>query len=134
MRSAIVVGLLLVTGWANALTLSPMVKDDLVYTDFYMARFTLENTSDDVMYYDVWLTDNVETLLPGEGLYKGEEVLGGNSYKTMEVPVMGIIPDKLEKFYVCVQERVGDGKLAVVGRTCAKLRLYWPLVELQQLE
>lgn len=122
------------SGWASALTLSPMYKDELVYTDLYMARFELENTGRDVMYYDVWVTKDVDTLLPEEGLYKGNEVLGGESYKQITVPVMDIKPNKLEKVYVCVQEKSGDGKLAVVGRTCAKLRLYWPLQELRTLE
>lgn len=111
-----------------------MYKDELVYTDFYTAVFELENTSETVMYYDVWLTNDVESLLPKERLYKGKEVLGGSSYKTIRVPVMEIKPDNLEKFYVCVQERAKKEKLAVVGRACAKLRLYWPLRELQTLQ
>ncbi|ANO57515.1 hypothetical protein [Vibrio phage vB_VhaS-tm] len=110
-----------------------MYKDELIYTDFYMAHFELENTAKDVMYYDVWLTSDMETLLPEEGRYKGREVLGGNSYKTIQVPIVNIKPDNLEKFYVCMQEKAENGTLAIVGRTCAKLRLYWPLAELRKL-
>lgn len=128
---------LLVSGWANALTLSPMYKQELVYRDLYKAVFQLENTSPRVVYYDVWVT--LEPSLPPPkdwmyGLFKGEEVLGGNSYKQMTVPVFNIKPDKLETYFVCVQERPEKEKLSVVGKACAKLELYWPLAELRKLQ
>lgn len=131
MRSAIIL-CLLVSGWANALTLSPMRVDSLVYQDLHIARFLLENTSDTVMYYDVWVSTQ-EDLSPTNGLYLGEEVLGGGDYRAVTVPIDYIEADKLGVYYVCVQERAESKGIGAVGRACAKLRLYWPRAELRKL-
>lgn len=133
MRSYLIAACLLVSGWANALTLSPMKVDELVYTDFYLAHFSLFNTSHDVVTYDVWVSSN-DRLKPEEGLYKGEEVLGGEGNKVITVPIYEIPADTLEVYYVCVQERPLKSQLSVVGKVCAKVRVYWPRSELQTLQ
>lgn len=134
MRTAVIGLLLLVSGWANALTLSPMIKDELVYSDLYLATHKLSNTSQNLMYYDVWVTKGEKSYDSGDAIYKSSEVLGGNSYKSITVPIMDVAPDKLGVYYLCVQEKPEKGKLLVVGRVCAKLRLYWPLAELRKLQ
>lgn len=133
MRSLVIGLLLVVTGWANALTLSPMKQDEILYKGNGYANFQLENTSNNVMFYDVWVSRDPSSLEPAVGLYKGEEVLGGDSYRQISVPIWGVKPNQLEVYYVCVQERPSGSEIAVVGRVCAKLRYYWPQAELQQL-
>lgn len=125
---------LLVSGWANALTLSPMYKDELVYNSFYTAVFRLDNTSTGVMYYDVWVGADVNKLEPEDGLYVMGTVLGGKDYKNIFVPMPWIEENKLEVYYVCIQEKPLLEGFSAVGRVCAKLRLYWPLAELQTLQ
>lgn len=134
MRTAVIGLLLLVTGWANALTLSPMIKDELAYSDLYLTTHKLSNTSNKLMYYDIRVTKGEKSYDDGDAIYQGSEVLGGDSYKSITVPIMDIAPDKLGVYYLCVQERPEKGKLLVVGRACAKLRLYWPLAELRKLQ
>lgn len=125
---------LLVSGWANALTLSPMKVEELVFTDFYVANFRLENTTSGLMYYDVWMTPDTDHIEPEDGYYALGTVLGGKDFKSIRVPVTGIEKDKLKELYVCVQEKPSNAELSVVGRTCAKLRLYWPASELRKLQ
>lgn len=132
MRS-LIIGLLLVSGWVNALTLSPMRQDEISYKSNVYAYFQLENTSNNVMFFDIWISTNPDTLEPAMDLYKGEEVLGGNSYKQISVPIKDIKPNKLEVFYVCVQEKPSGSEIVIAGRVCAKLRYYWPQAELQLL-
>lgn len=105
--------------------------DRMVYQDFYQVPLKLENTNKDVTYYDVTLH---KAGWNGKILYKSEEVLGGEGYKTIKVPISKIKPDKMNKFYVCAQERGKEGQWGVVGRVCAKVRLYWPLAELKLLD
>lgn len=131
MYRPVVALLLLVSGWANALTLSPMHYDKLVYTNYHTASFKVENTLKESVEYDITVT---REGLEGERVYRGRLELGGSEYRTIGVPIMDIEPDKLSMFYVCVQEKPGSEKWTVVGRTCAKLRLYWPLLELRQTE
>ncbi|CAL9960520.1 hypothetical protein VPHK250G1_0053 [Vibrio phage K250 g1] len=123
----------MVSGWASALTLSPMRVDSLVYQDLHIARFLLENTSRNVTYYDVWISTR-EDLSPNKGMYRGEEVLGGDDYRPITVPIDHIEADKLGVYYVCVQERQESNGIGAVGRVCAKLRLYWPRAELHKLQ
>ncbi|AFB83935.1 hypothetical protein F404_gp078 [Vibrio phage pVp-1] len=129
-RSVILLGLL-ISGWANALTLAPMYFDELVYQDMYIAKFRLDNTDVDLRYFDVTVH---EDSLDGNVVYSNTEVLGGESYKSLRAPIYNLKPDKLQKFYVCVTEKPKEGqKWGVVGRACAKVRLYWPQSQLQQL-
>lgn len=103
----------------------------MVYQDFYQVPLKLENTNKDVTSYDVTLH---KASWDGKIIYKAEEVLGGEGYKTIKVPISNIKPNKLTKLYVCVQEKGKEGQWGVVGRVCAKVRLYWPLAELKQLD
>ncbi|AUG85330.1 hypothetical protein FDJ20_gp172 [Vibrio phage Thalassa] len=131
MRGSVILLSLLISGWANALTLSPMYKDDLVYQDLYMAKFKLENNGADLQEYDVSLHKESPE---GEILYTSEDVLGGDGYKSLSVPIYDIKPDKLQKYYICVTEKPKENqKWGVVGRACAKVRLYWPQSQLRQL-
>ncbi|CAL9983077.1 hypothetical protein VPHD81_0031 [Vibrio phage D81] len=135
MYRSVILALFALSGWANALTLSPMYFNELAYSDFYMARMEIENNSESARYYDVWVTIDPYASVPEEGSqYTWSEVLGSNEYKTISVPILNINPDQLEVRYVCVQERPNYGKLEVVGRACSKLRLYWPRSELLKLQ
>lgn len=109
-----------------------MYKDDLVYQDMYIANFKLENTDVDFRSFIV----NVREKSPeGKILSTQENVLGGEGYKTIKVPIYGLKANELHKYYVCVTEKPKGGeRWGVVGRVCAKVRLYWPLSELQRLE
>lgn len=108
-----------------------MYIDDLVYQDMYIAKFRLDNTDVDLRYYDASIHKD---SLDGEVVYKSDDVLGGEGYKSLRVPVYNLEPDKLQKFYVCVTEKPKEGqKWGVVGRACAKVRLYWPQLQLRQL-
>lgn len=114
-----------------------MYRDELVYRDLYRANFQLENESDNVMYYAVWTTKDPYADPPKDwmyGMYNGEEVLGANSYKMISVPIFNIKADQLETYFVCVQEKPQNAKIVVAGKACAKLRLYWPLSQLQKLQ
>lgn len=132
MRSAIIIVGLLLSGWANALTLSPMYKDDLVYQDMYIANLKLENTDVDLRKFTIKVrSDSPE----GKIISTQEDILGGEGYKTIKVPIYNIKANKLHKYYICVTEQPKEGDAwGVVGRVCAKVRLYWPLSELQHLE
>lgn len=135
MYRSVILALFVLLGRANALTLSPMYFNELAYSDFYMAIMKIENNSEDVRYYDAWVTKDPYSSVPREdSQYAWSEVLGGNEYKTISVPILDINPDQLEVRYVCVQERPNYGKLEVVGRACSKLRLYWPRSELLKLQ
>lgn len=133
MRSAIAI-CLLVSGWANALTLSPMRIDSIVYGSSHITNLSITNTNVNVAFYDVWVSKNVETLEPEGGLYQGETVIGSDVTISFSVPIFNIKPDDLEVYYVCVQERPDKSEMSVVGRVCAKLRLYWPASELRTLQ
>lgn len=105
--------------------------DELVYQDMYMAKFRLDNTDVDLRYYDVYIRKNSPE---GEIVYSSEDVLGGENYKSLNAPIYNIKPDTLQKFYVCVTEKPKEGEeWGVVGRVCAKVRLYWPQSQLQKL-
>lgn len=108
-----------------------MYKDELVYRDLYMAKFKLENNSTEIQYYDVYVAKNSPE---GEKIYEYEDVLGGEGYKSLNVPIHSVKPDELQKYYVCVTEKPKEGqKWGVVGRACAKVRLYWPQSQLRRL-
>lgn len=108
-----------------------MYSDELVYQDLYIAKFRLDNTDTGIMYYDVEIHKNSPE---GEVVYKTDDVLGGEGYKSLKAPIYNIKPNELEKYYVCVTEKPKEGqKWGVVGRVCAKVRLYWPRSQLQQL-
>jgi hypothetical protein len=111
-----------------------MRKDELVYQDFYQANYTLKNRKNEFMSYNVWVSREPKNYTPSSILYKGEHVLGAESSKVVRVPISKIKPDVLEIYYICIQEKPKDNQFAVVARACAKLRLYWPLRELQSQE
>lgn len=109
-----------------------MYVDDLVYQDMYIAKFKLENTDSEVTYFKTSLFEN---SIEGKLLYESSEVLGGDSYKTVKIPIYEIAPNKLQKYYACITEEPKGGEgWGVVGRACAKLRLYWPQEQLKQME
>lgn len=128
MRSIIILSLI-IGGWANALTLSPMKIDELTYSNFYLSKYTLRNTYDTVMYYDVSVyKDKLDSRI----IYSNEEVLGSNDYKTIEVPILNIDKDNLEKYYICVTEIPEEKEMNIAGRVCSRLRLYYPYAQLHQ--
>lgn len=128
---------LLVSGCANALTLSPMKVDSLVYSDVYKATVSLTNTSENVTYYDTWIARDYDGHIPS-GLayeyYRGELALGGLTTRFITAPIFDIPHDKLEVYYLCVQERPTGAQLGAVGRVCSKLRLYYPYAQLLKLQ
>lgn len=134
MYRAVTLSLMFLSVGAQALTLSPMRVDKLVYNNLYIANFELRNTDEKFRTYDVWISRDLNTLEKEKSAYSQKEVLGGKSYKKLSVPIYQIKPDELEVYYICVQERPLNKGIGVVGRVCAKLRLYWPQSELLKLQ
>lgn len=114
-----------------------MRQDEVILSSSYKASFNVRNTANSVIYYDYWLTKNPENSRPKETseFYTGGElVLAGYADKTISVRIFNIKPDKLQVYYLCVQERPTQGTIAVVAKVCGKLRLYWPQSELRKLQ
>lgn len=110
-----------------------MKIDEIVFSHFYKATFTVRNTSNHVVSIDYWVTTEPEKAKPkdvnGYSLV-GEVSLAGYEHKIIFARISNIKPDKLQVYYLCAQEKPSNQNIAVVGKACAKLRLYWPQSEL----
>lgn len=131
MRCYVIIILILIGTNASALTVSPMLSDQVTTKSSKQAIYKIVNNYSQVMEYEIWLDRGKGT----DKLYLSKFLVGGSQSELVTVPIWNITADKMEVFRVCIKEKsVSTRKVGILARVCARLRLYWPAAQLQVLQ